>query len=115
MPDGTPSYEGGTGTAALLLGWTAPGLGGFSSSPNADSTALLSVAVSTIEHMSEALAMEVEGPEDLSDSAVLRRLRAARAAEDAAAAEQLLLAATWADRHPPESMHDAAVFMVPGS
>jgi hypothetical protein len=35
--------------------------------------------------------------------------------EDAAAARQLDLAARWADLHPPESIHSAAAFTVPGS
>ena len=46
---------------------------------------------------------------------VLAAARAERAAEQAAAARQLELAATWADLHPPESIHDAAVFSIPGS
>ncbi|CAA9371380.1 MAG: hypothetical protein AVDCRST_MAG32-609, partial [uncultured Nocardioides sp.] len=53
--------------------------------------------------------------DELSPARVLSALRAARATEDAAAAEQLALAARWADLHPPESIHSAAVFTVPGS
>ena len=44
----------------------------------------------------------------------LRSIRAARKVEDAASARQLVLAARWADLHPPESIHDAAAFTVPG-
>ena len=40
--------------------------------------------------------------------------RRRRAAEDRAAADLLVLAARWADLHPPESIHDAAAFTVPG-
>ena len=67
---------------------------------------------SRIEHMSEALTdREVKAEvDDLTPSRVLARLRSARRQEDAAAAEQLALAATWADLHPPESIHDAATF-----
>ena len=62
--------------------------------------------------MSEALettGWDVE-VDDLAPAHVLARLRTARRREDAAAAEQLALAATWADLHPPESIHDAATF-----
>ncbi|GAA1924420.1 HNH endonuclease signature motif containing protein [Nocardioides hwasunensis] len=52
--------------------------------------------------------------DDLSASALLASIRAAREAENAAAAEQLDLAARWADLHPPESIHSAAAFTVPG-
>ena len=38
----------------------------------------------------------------------------AKAAEDRAAADLLVVAARWADLHPPESIHDAAAFTVPG-
>ncbi|CAA9379217.1 MAG: hypothetical protein AVDCRST_MAG32-1410, partial [uncultured Nocardioides sp.] len=53
--------------------------------------------------------------DDMSPFDVLAELRSARATEDAAAARQLALAALWADLHPPESIHSAAVFTVPGS
>jgi hypothetical protein len=52
--------------------------------------------------------------DDLSPAAVLSAIRARKTAEDRAAADQLVLAATWADLHPPESIHDAASFTVPG-
>ena len=52
--------------------------------------------------------------EDLTTSAVLSAIRAQRVAEERAAAAQLVLAAQWADLHPPESIHDAAAFTVPG-
>ena len=35
--------------------------------------------------------------------------------ENAAAARQLDLAARWADLHPPESIHSAAAFTIPGT
>ena len=66
--------------------------------------------------MIEALAVAPEaGVEDLTAADVLAAIRARRAAEDRAAADQLDLAARWADLHPPESIHDAAAFTVPGS
>ncbi|MCK9826217.1 hypothetical protein NOCD_22255, partial [Nocardioides cavernae] len=52
--------------------------------------------------------------DDLSASAVLASIRARKADEDRAAADQLVLAARWADLHPPESIHHAATFTVPG-
>jgi hypothetical protein len=51
---------------------------------------------------------------DLSAAEVLCAIRDRKAVEDRAAADQLVLAATWADLHPPESIHDAASFTVPG-
>ncbi|TGN65429.1 HNH endonuclease [Nocardioides eburneiflavus] len=53
--------------------------------------------------------------DDLSASDVLSAIRERKAAEDRAAADQLVLAARWADLHPPESIHTAASFTVPGS
>ena len=50
----------------------------------------------------------LEGLREMSASALLHELRTARAEENAAAARQLDLAATWADLHPPESIHSAA-------
>jgi hypothetical protein len=52
--------------------------------------------------------------DDLSPAGVLSAIRARKAAEEQAAADQLVLAAAWADLHPPESIHDAASFTVPG-
>jgi hypothetical protein len=52
--------------------------------------------------------------DDLSPAAVLSAIRDRKAAEEQAAADQLVLAAAWADLHPPESIHDAASFTVPG-
>ena len=68
-----------------------------------------------IEHMIEA----VVGPgadevEDLTASALLALARDSKAAEDRAAARLLQVAAMWADMHPPESIHTAASFAVPG-
>jgi 5-methylcytosine-specific restriction endonuclease McrA len=54
------------------------------------------------------------GADALGPAALLASIRSARSAEDAAAAQQLDLAARWADLHPPESIHSAATFTVPG-
>ncbi|MBC2934924.1 DUF222 domain-containing protein, partial [Nocardioides sp. zg-1228] len=45
---------------------------------------------------------------------MLRAIRERRLVEERAAADQLVLAAQWADLHPPESIHHAASFTVPG-
>src|SRR6476661_10285836 len=50
----------------------------------------------------------------LTASDLLASIRTERHAENAAAARQLDLAARWADLHPPESIHHAAAFTVPG-
>jgi 5-methylcytosine-specific restriction endonuclease McrA len=52
--------------------------------------------------------------EDLTASDLLCSIRTSRDIENAEAARQLDLAARWADLHPPESTHSAAVFTVPG-
>ncbi|MGF9755377.1 DUF222 domain-containing protein [Microvirga sp. 0TCS3.31] len=52
--------------------------------------------------------------DDLTARGLLASIRGRRAAEDRAAADVLVLAARWADLHPPESIHDAAAFTVPG-
>jgi hypothetical protein len=66
--------------------------------------------------MIETLAAEARGvADDLSPADLLATIRSAREDENRAAAQQLTLAARWADLHPPESIHDAAVFTVPGS
>ncbi len=52
--------------------------------------------------------------EDLTASELLALARDRKAAEDQAAAELLEVAARWADLHPPESIHAAAAFTVPG-
>jgi hypothetical protein len=65
--------------------------------------------------MSEALLASGAGEvEDLTASALLALARDRKAAEERAAADLLALAAQWADLHPPESIHDAAAFTVPG-
>ena len=51
---------------------------------------------------------------DLTACDLLRAIRDRRADEERAAADQLVLAAQWADLHPPESIHSAATFTVPG-
>lgn len=77
----------------------------------------MSVAPHTIEHMSDTLAAPdgTEVDTDLDPFVLLASLPSERAAEDAAAARQLGLAARWADLHPPESIHQAASFTAPGS
>ena len=75
----------------------------------------LSVAVDRIEHMIETLTGLGAGEvDDLTAGELLASIRERRAAEDRAAADVLVLAAQWADLHPPESIHDAAAFTVPG-
>jgi hypothetical protein len=65
--------------------------------------------------MSEALLAPGAGEvEDLTAAALLALARTRKAAEDQAAADLLEVAARWADLHPPESIHDAASFTVPG-
>ena len=51
----------------------------------------------------------------LSDRELLAATRDADLQENAAAARKLVLAAAWADRHPPESIIDSACFTAPGS
>ncbi|MCP3424216.1 HNH endonuclease signature motif containing protein [Nocardioides pinisoli] len=48
--------------------------------------------------------------EDLTARDLLALARDRKATEDRAAADLLTIAAQWADLHPPESIHDAAVF-----
>jgi hypothetical protein len=65
--------------------------------------------------MSEALAGRVaRGVDDLTASDLLATIKASRQIENAEAARQLTLSAQWADLHPPESIHSAATFAVPG-
>jgi hypothetical protein len=65
--------------------------------------------------MIDGLAAGARGvADDLSPSDLLATIRSAREDENRAAAQQLILAARWADLHPPESIHDAASFTVPG-
>ncbi|HSX96704.1 MAG TPA: hypothetical protein VLG91_04835, partial [Streptomyces sp.] len=65
--------------------------------------------------MIEALAAGARGvADDLSPAALLATIKASRELENTEAARQLVLAARWADLHPPESIHDAASFTVPG-
>ena len=54
------------------------------------------------------------GVDDLTARDLLALARDRKTAEDRAAAELLVVAARWADLHPPESIHDAAAFTVPG-
>ena len=65
--------------------------------------------------MIEELEVEPEaGADALGPAALLASIRSRKAAEDQAAADVLELAARWADLHPPESIHHAASFTVPG-
>ncbi|HEX5917845.1 MAG TPA: DUF222 domain-containing protein, partial [Nocardioides sp.] len=63
--------------------------------------------------MSEAVMQRTAGGvDDLTASDLLDSIKASREVEHAEAAFQLVLAARWADLHPPESIHDAASFSV---
>jgi hypothetical protein len=53
--------------------------------------------------------------DDLSPAAVLAAARDRRREADRAEADLLVLAARWADLHPPEGLADAASYAVPGS
>jgi hypothetical protein len=75
----------------------------------------LSDPTTKIVHMIETLAAGAPGvADDLSPAGLLASIKASRDLEHAEAARQLTLAAAWADLHPPESIHDAASFTVPG-
>ncbi len=52
--------------------------------------------------------------DDLGPAGLLASIRERKATEDRAAADVLTLAARWADLHPPESIHSAASFTMPG-
>ncbi|GAA2094434.1 HNH endonuclease signature motif containing protein [Nocardioides furvisabuli] len=54
------------------------------------------------------------GADALGPAALLASIKASRSIENTEAARQLDLAARWADLHPPESIHAAASFTVPG-
>ncbi|WP_210650448.1 HNH endonuclease signature motif containing protein [Nocardioides sp. SYSU D00065] len=64
--------------------------------------------------MIETLAVQDAKVDDLAPAALLALARDRKAAEDRAAADLLEVAARWADLHPPESIHAAASFTVPG-
>ena len=75
----------------------------------------LSVVADTIEHMIETLAGPGAGEvEDLTAPTCWPRSRAARRPRTGRPPTCSSLAARWADLHPPESIHDAAAFTVPG-
>src|SRR6478735_8024714 len=75
----------------------------------------LSVVADRIEHMIGTWAgPEAAGVEDLTASDLLALAADRKAAEDRASADLLVVAARWADLHPPESIHSAATFTVPG-
>jgi hypothetical protein len=66
--------------------------------------------------MSEALVAPGAGEvDDLTAGDLLALARDRKTTEERAAADLLDIAARWADLHPPESIHDAAAFTVPGS
>ncbi|MDT0186374.1 hypothetical protein Q9S36_39930 [Microbacterium sp. ARD31] len=65
--------------------------------------------------MSEMLEQEIgRVADDLSAPDLLALARDRKAAEHRAAADLLVVAASWADLHPPESIHSAATFAVAG-
>jgi hypothetical protein len=75
----------------------------------------LSDPTTKIVHMIDGRKAPARGvADDLSPADVLSAIRDRKTAEEQAAADQLVLAARWADLHPPESIHDAASFTVPG-
>jgi hypothetical protein len=75
----------------------------------------LSDPTTKIVHMIDGLEAPARGvADDLSPADLLASIKASRDLEHAEAARQLTLAAAWADLHPPESIHDAASFTVPG-
>lgn len=75
----------------------------------------LSVVSSRVEHMIEQLAARGRPADASSAAELLAAARDRRRVADAAEAELLELACAWADAHPPESIHDAATFLVPGT
>jgi hypothetical protein len=75
----------------------------------------LSDPTTKIVHMIDGLEAPARGvADDLSPADLLASIKASRDLENAEAARQLTLAAQWADLHPPESIHDAASFTIPG-
>jgi hypothetical protein len=64
--------------------------------------------------MIETLTTGAREVEDLSAGELLTSIKASRELENAEAARQLVLAAAWADLHPPESIHHAAAFAAAG-
>ena len=68
-----------------------------------------------IERMIEQVATLSRTTDVSSAAELLAAARDRRRVADAAEAELLELACAWADAHPPESIHDAASFHVPGT
>ena len=94
---------------------TKPVKGGRTGHRRARQRGTLSVATGRVAHMFDGLeGLTGRVDDDLSASDLLSAAREARVVENAAAARQLVLAARWADLHPPESIHTAATFTVPG-
>ncbi len=75
----------------------------------------MSVAGPTIEHMIEQRGRQRQVASTSSAAQLLAAAKDRRRVADAAEAELLELACAWADAHPPESIHDAAAFQVPGT
>lgn len=68
-----------------------------------------------IEHMIEQVAVRSRTVDASSEAELLAAAVDCRRVADAAEAELLGLACAWADAHPPESLHDAATFQIPGT
>jgi hypothetical protein len=75
----------------------------------------MSVAGPRIEHMIEQRTRRRRVTDTSSAAQLLAAAKDRRRVADAAEAELLELACAWADAHPPESIHDAAAFQVPGT
>jgi hypothetical protein len=73
------------------------------------------VAAVRVEHMIEQRARQCGVADTSSAAQLLVAAKERRRIADAAEAELLELACAWADAHPPESIHDAAAFQVPGT
>ena len=72
-----------------------------------------------VEHMFEQQTQtpppeETDDLSGLSPAGLLAAARCERQAADAHEARLLVVACGWADAHPPESIHDAASFSLPG-
>jgi hypothetical protein len=73
------------------------------------------VAGTRIEHMIEQRGKRPQVTDNSSTAQLLAAAKDRRRVADAAEAELLELACGWAEAHPPESIHDAAAFQVPGT
>src|SRR5687768_5853167 len=85
------------------------------SRPQELGTSSVSVGSRSVEHMfDQQTQTQPEGTDVLSAAGVLEFARARRREADAAEVQLLVAACWWADAHPPESIHDAASFSLPG-